>query len=63
MLRAERIDTASTLAPFEKLEADNPDNARTHHAVLVGQWLERPGCRIKLIFLPAHAPHLDAIER
>ena len=57
LLRAERINAASTLAPFEKLEADNPDkrwihvitaHARTHHARRVNAWLERPGCRIKL---------------
>ena len=39
------------------------DNARYHHAKLVQQWLARPGCRIKLHFIPAYCPHLDAIER
>ena len=39
------------------------DNARYRDARLVRQWLERPGCRIELIFLPACAPHLNAIER
>ena len=72
LVQAERINAASTIALFEKLEADNPgkkwihviaDNARYHHAVLVRKWLERPGCRIKLIFQPAYAPHLNAIER
>ncbi len=72
LVQAEKINAASTIALFEKLEASNPDkrsiyviadNARYHHAVLVRQWLERPGCRIKLIFLPAYAPHLNAIER
>ena len=29
----------------------------------VRQWLERPDCRITLVFLPAYAPHLNAIER
>ena len=38
-------------------------NARYHHTVLVRQWLERPGCRIKLVFRPAYVPHLNAIER
>jgi hypothetical protein len=28
------------------------DNARYHHAKLVQQWLARPGCRIKLDFIP-----------
>ena len=54
------------------MEASNPgkrrihviaDNARYHHARVVRQWLERPDCRITLVFLPAHAPHLKAIER
>ena len=39
------------------------DNARYHHARVVRQWLERPDCRITLVFLPAYAPHLNAIER
>lgn len=72
LVQAEKINAASTIALFEMLEATNPDkrwiyviadNARYHHARLVRQWLERPGCRIKLIFLPAYAPHLNAIER
>jgi transposase len=72
LVQAERINAASTIALFEKLEAANPDkrrihviadNARYHHAVLVRQWLATPGCRIKLVFLPAYAPHLNAIER
>ena len=33
------------------------DNARYHHARVVRQWLERPDCRITLVFLPAYAPH------
>ena len=39
------------------------DNARYHHAKVVKRWLARPGCRIKLHFIPAYCPHLDAIER
>ena len=39
------------------------DNARYHHAKLVNQWLSRPGCLIKLHFLPAYCPHLNPIER
>jgi transposase len=72
LVQAEKINAASAIALFEMLEATNPDkrwiyviadNARYHHARLVRQWLERPGCRNKLIFLPAYAPHLNAIER
>ena len=72
LVEAERIDAASTIALLAKLEASNPgkrriyviaDNARYHHARVVRQWLERPDCRITLVFLPAYAPHLNAIER
>ncbi len=27
------------------------------------EWLSRPGCRIKLRFLPHYCPHLNPIER
>ena len=72
LVEAERIDAASTIALLAKLEASNPgkrrihvivDNARYHHARVVRRWLERPDCRITLVFLPAYAPHLNAIER
>ena len=72
LVEAERIEAASTIALLAKLEASNPgkrriyvivDNARYHHARVVRQWLERPDCRITLVFLPAYAPHLNAIER
>ena len=55
LVEAERINAASTIALFEKLEATNADkwriyvivdNACYHKAHLVRQWLERPGCRI-----------------
>jgi transposase len=39
------------------------DNARHHHAKLVKEWLARPGCRIRLHFVPACCPHLNPIER
>ena len=39
------------------------DNARYHHARLVQEWLARPGCRIKLHFIPSYCPHLNPIER
>jgi transposase len=29
----------------------------------VQAWLARPGCRIKLHFIPSYCPHLDSIER
>jgi transposase len=30
---------------------------------LVQAWLARPGCRIRLHFIPTYCPHLDPIER
>ena len=72
MIEAETIDAMSTIRLLESLEALYPllvcihvflDNARYHHAKLVNEWLSRPGCRIKLHFLPAYCPHLNPIER
>ncbi len=72
MVEAETIDAMSTIRLLESLELAYPlmvcihvflDNARYHHAKLVKEWLSRPGCRIKLHFLPAYCPHLNPIER
>jgi transposase len=72
MIEAETIDAISTIRLLESLETLYPlmvyihvflDNARYHHAKLVKEWLSRPGCRIKLHFLPAYCPHLNPIER
>ena len=72
MIEAETVDAISTIRLLESLELLYPmmvcihiflDNARYHHAKLVQEWLARPGCRIKLHFLPAYCPHLNPIER
>jgi hypothetical protein len=34
------------------------DNARYHHARLVQAWLARPGCRVKLHFIPTYTNRL-----
>jgi hypothetical protein len=52
-----------TMYPSKRLIHLFVDNARYHHAKLVQAWLARPGCRIKLHFIPAYCPHLDPIER
>jgi DDE superfamily endonuclease len=39
------------------------DNARYHHARLLGEWMDQPGRRIKLHFIPPYCPHLNTIER
>jgi len=66
------VDAASTIILLMAIEALYPgmrlihvflDNARYHHAKLVQAWLARPGCRIRLHFVPAYCPHLNPIER
>jgi transposase len=72
MIDVETVNAASTIALLEAIEAVYPllvlihvflDNARYHHAKMVQEWLARPGCRIKLHFIPAYCPHLNPIER
>ena len=72
MIEAMTVDAASTIRLLESIEALYPllalihvflDNARYHHAKLVQEWLARPGCRIKLHFIPPYCPHLNPIER
>jgi transposase len=66
------VDAVSTIMLLMAIEARYPgmrsihvflDNARYHHAKLVQAWLARPGCRIRLHFVPAYCPHLNPIER
>jgi transposase len=71
MVEDERITAETTVKLLAELERANPgkrlhvilDNAATHTAPPVKDWLARPGCRTRLIFLPAYAPNLNAIER
>jgi hypothetical protein len=72
MIDVETVDAVSTIRLLEAIEALYPmlalihvflDNARYHHAKLVQDWLARPGCRIRLHFLPPYCPHLNPIER
>lgn len=71
-VEVETVDRDSTIALFERLESRNKDkrvihvildNAKYHHAAKVREWLSRPGCKIKIIWLPSYAPHLNSIER
>jgi transposase len=39
------------------------DNATYNRAKVVREWLARPGCRVRLIYLPPYAPNLNLIER
>lgn len=72
MIEVETVDALSTIRLLEALEALYPlrtlihvffDNARYHHANLVKDWLNQPGRRIRLHFIPAYCPHLNPIER
>lgn len=71
-VEGEKINAETTRAMLEKLERNNPtmtaihvfvDNASYHHAKVLQPWLDCPERRVKLIFLPAYAPHLNPIER
>jgi hypothetical protein len=72
MLDVVTVDAASTIMLLMAIEAMYPgkrmihlflDNARYHHVKLMQASLARPGCRIRLHFIPAYCPHLDPIER
>ena len=72
MLDVPTVDAASMIALLTAITEMYPnkrlihlfvDNARYHHAKLVQAWLARPGCRIRLHFIPVYCPHLDPIER
>jgi transposase len=72
MIEVLTVDAISTIKLLESIETLYPslalihvflDNARYHHAKLVQEWLARPGCRIKLHFVPSYCPHLNPIER
>jgi transposase len=71
MVEDERITAETTVKLLARLERANPgkrlhvilDNAATHGAPPVKEWLARPDCRTSLIFLPPYAPNLNAIER
>jgi transposase len=67
-----KMSTATTIELLGKLERHNPgkrlihviaDRAPVHRGGEVREWLARKGCRIRLHFLPAYAPNLNAIER
>jgi len=72
MIEVLTVDAVSTIRLLQSIEALYPmlalihvflDNARYHHAILVQEWLARPGCRIRLHFIPSYCPHLNPIER
>jgi transposase len=72
MVETLKMSSATTIDLLERLERAYPlmrvihvvlDQAPVHRGQAVRDWLARPGRRIKLHFLPAYAPNLNAIER
>jgi len=72
MIETLKMSTQTTIDLLAKLERANSharvihlilDRAPVHRGGAVRDWLARPGCRIRLHFLPAYAPNLNAIER
>jgi transposase len=72
MIEVSQVDAMSTIALLTAIELMYPslrlihvflDNARYHHARLVQDWLDQPGRRIQIHWVPAYCPHLNAIER
>ena len=66
ILKVATVDAASTIQLMIALLAMYPrkrvihlfvDNDGYHHAKLMQAWLARPGCRIKLHFIPTCCPH------
>ncbi len=72
IMDVETVDATSTIHLFEALENAQStmsrihvflDNARYHHAKAVQEWMQQPGRRIVLHFVPTYCPHLNPIER
>ena len=72
IIKADTINAVSFRKLLKKIEEDNPkiskinlivDNASYHRAKKLKRWLNNLKRRVKLIFLPPYAPHLNAIER
>jgi transposase len=66
------LNAGTTIELFNKVQASYPtkrkiyliiDNARYYKNKLIQAYLKKPGCRIKLIFLPPYSPNLNFIER
>lgn len=69
---ATKITGPEMAAFFAQIEAHYPaartitliaDNATYNRAAVVREWLARPGCRVRVVYLPPYAPNLNLIER
>jgi transposase len=69
---ATKITGPAMAAFFAQIEARYPaarritliaDNATYNRAAVVREWLARPGCRLRVVYLPPYALNLNLIER
>ncbi len=69
---ATKITGPEMAAFFAQIEARYPaarritliaDNATYNRAAVLREWLARPGCRVRVVYLPPYAPNLNLIER
>lgn len=69
---ASLITGLEMVACFEQIAARYPlartitlvlDNATYNRAAVVRECLGRPGCRVRVVYLPPYAPNLNLIER
>lgn len=71
VLAEETVNAEAAIRLLEALESAQPkgiihvvaDNARYYRSRLVQAHLDKPGCRIRLHFLPPYSPNLNLIER
>ncbi len=69
---AGKITSAAMIELFEDLAARHPtataitvvlDNASYNHSREIRAYFDRPGCRVRPVYLPAYSPNLNMIER
>ncbi len=69
---ATKITGPEMVAFFAQIEVRYPaarritlvaDNATYNRAAVVREWLARPDCRVRVVYLPPYAPNLNLIER
>ena len=71
IVESDRISAERTLRLLQRLCIRHPgeriirvimDNVRYHRARDVKAWLARDGCRVRLHFLPPHAPEMEFVQ-
>jgi transposase len=69
---SDTINAEETMILFDKIQVEYSDkttitliidNARYYKNKAVTEYLAKPGCRLKLLFLPSYSPNLNFIER